>query len=75
MKLDGIDGKASLTETDRANRYILPMGDLFTKFGVAGPMPEQSGEPVADAGRWRWVFLFVPPVASSGNSEQTSNLQ
>ena len=39
---------ASLLDTPRAIRYILTMIDLFTKFGVDGPMPEQSGQTVAD---------------------------
>ena len=41
LAIDVFGGKASLPETPLANRYILTMIDLFTKFGVAAPMPDQ----------------------------------
>ena len=37
------------------------MIDLFTKFVVAGPMPEQSALTVADPLLARWVLLFGAP--------------
>ena len=56
--IDVFAGKASLPETPRANRYILTMSDLFTKFGVGGPMPEQW---VFHALLSQLVLLFVAP--------------
>ena len=61
MAIDLFGGKASLPETARANRYILTMVDLFTKFGVAAAMPDQSAQTVADTLLARWVLLFGAP--------------
>ena len=51
-------GKATLAETPRSNRYILTMIELFTKFGVAATIPEQSSQTVADTILSRWLLLF-----------------
>lgn len=58
LAIDVVDGKASLPETPRSNKYILTMGVLITKFGVAASMPEQAAQTVADPLLCRWVFLF-----------------
>ena len=50
--------EASLPETPRANRYVLPMVYLSTEFAVAAPMLERSARTVADALLSRCVLLF-----------------
>ena len=61
LAIDVFGGKASLPEPPCANRYILTMNDLFTKFGLAAPMPDQSAQTVADTLLARWVLLFGAP--------------
>ena len=61
LAIDMFAGKASLPETPRAKRYIFTMSHLFTKFGVAAAMPEQSAQTVADAVLSRRVLLFAGP--------------
>ena len=75
LAIDVFDGKASLPETPLANRYILPMADLFTKLGVAAHMPEKSAQTVADAIVSRGVLFFGAPAACSRIKEQSSSRQ
>ena len=62
LAIDVFKGKASLPETTRANTYILTKIDLITKFGVAGPMPDQLAQTVANALGSRWVLRFGAPL-------------
>ena len=59
--LDPFGGKASPSETPCGNRCILTMRDIFSIFGLAYTMPEQSAQTVADALLSRWILLFVDP--------------
>ena len=61
IAIDVFGGKASLSETARAIDNILTINDLFTKFGVAAPMQEQSAQTVADALLSRWVLIIGAP--------------
>ena len=61
LAIDVFGGKASMPQTPRTNPYILTMSDLFRKFAVAAPMPEQSAQTVADSILSRWVLLLWAP--------------
>ena len=61
LPIDVFLGKSWRPETPLANRYILTMINLLTKFGVAAPMPDQSEQTVADALLSQWVMLIRAP--------------
>ncbi len=54
-------GKESLGESNNGNKYILTIVDVFTKFGVAVPIPDQRVETVVHAFLSRWILIFGPP--------------
>jgi hypothetical protein len=50
------------TTTDRDNSYLLVIGDYFTKYAVAVPLPDMTAETVAQAFIDSWVCYFGVPL-------------
>ena len=44
-----MDVMGPFSETDSGNRFLLVIGDLFTKFCIAVPLPDISATTVAEA--------------------------
>ncbi|KAF0096477.1 MAG: hypothetical protein FD144_5878, partial [Rhodospirillaceae bacterium] len=62
VAMDVMGGKESLLETARHNRYILTVVDLFTKYLVAIPLPNQLATTVGEAFLHHWVLIFGAPM-------------
>jgi hypothetical protein len=50
-----------LIETDCGNQYILVIGDYFTKFVQAFPLPDQKAETIAEVLVKRWILTYGEP--------------
>jgi transposase InsO family protein len=48
-------------ETKRGNRKVLVIGDMFSRYVVAVPIPDESADTVARVFCDRWVSVFGPP--------------
>ena len=44
LAIDLLGGKTSLPTRERSNKYLFTMVDLFTRFGIATPMPDQTAQ-------------------------------
>lgn len=56
-----VDVLGPLTETERGNRYILVLGDYFSKWTVAVPLPNQEAKMVAKAMVEEWICQWGAP--------------
>ena len=77
LAIDVFGGKASLPLTARNNKYVLTMVDIFTKFGVAAPMGDQTAQTVCDTLLARWILLFGAPrrlLTDQGQNFESSTL-
>ena len=54
----------------RKNRYILVIRDLFTRFTVLVPLPDQSAKSVAQSMLQQWICIFGTPYST--HSDQGS---
>lgn len=50
--------RASLPTSEGGNKYLLRMIDLFTRFGVAAPIADQTAHTVVDTMLAQWSLLF-----------------
>lgn len=57
----GIDLIGPFKETDKGNKYIITITDLFTKWVVAYPLKDKSGLSVARA-ILKMIYTHGPPV-------------
>jgi hypothetical protein len=62
VALDVLGGQDTLQLTPLGNRVILVMMDLFTKFAVAAPMPDQRARTTVTTFNQKWVLLFGAPM-------------
>jgi transposase InsO family protein len=62
VALDVVGGKESLPSTYASNRVILTIIDLFTKYVVAVPLPDQQADTITRAFLHNWVLRFGPPL-------------
>ena len=46
VAIDGFIGKESLPTSEGRKKYVITMIDLFTRFGVAAPIPDQTAQTV-----------------------------
>ncbi|MEK7747619.1 MAG: DDE-type integrase/transposase/recombinase, partial [Nitrospirota bacterium] len=61
VAMDVMGGKDTLLTTPSGNRCILTIVDLFTKYGVAVPMPDQTAETVSRTFQSQWMLRFGAP--------------
>ena len=71
MQLVSID-LAALTQDDSGHRYILLMGDVFSKYIEAEPLQNQSAKEVVNALFRSWILRYGCP--SYLLSDQESNV-
>ena len=53
-----MDIMGPFSETDNGNQYLLVIGDLFTKFCIAIPLPDTTAVTVAEAFVSHWISYF-----------------
>ena len=60
----------------KGNKYILVIGDHFTKFMIAAPMPDMKAERVADILVNEWILKYGTPriIHSDRGTQFTSNI-
>lgn len=68
-----VDILGPLPETDRGNKYIAVVGDYFTKWCEAYPLPNQEATTVADALVSQWVCRYGVPAEL--HSDQGRNFE
>ena len=61
MERLGIDISGKWPKTDRGNQYILVIGDYFTKYIEAFPMPNMEAETVADIVVTQFILRYGCP--------------
>ena len=61
MERLGIDISGKWPKTDRGNQYILVIGDYFTKFIEAFPMPNMEAETVAEIVVTQFILRYGCP--------------
>ena len=57
-------------KSPRGNRYVLVIRDLFTRFTVLVPLPDQSAKSVARSMLIQWISIFGTPFST--HSDQGS---
>ena len=58
LAIEMLGGMTSLQTSEAGNKYILTKVDLFTRFGVAAPMTDQTAKTVVDTVLARWILLL-----------------
>ena len=61
LAIDLVGGKEALPTTVRDNKYILVMIDLFSRYVVAVPVPNQNAHTITDAVLNHWILVFGAP--------------
>ena len=64
------------SEVDK--NYRRTMVDIFTRFGVAAPMPDQTAQTVVDALLARWILLLRAPrrlLSDQGANFESAQVQ
>jgi hypothetical protein len=64
LEFIAMDILGPLPLTARGNRFVLCIGDRFTKLAVAVPLPDQTASSVAYAFVDRWVAYYGIPVTA-----------
>jgi hypothetical protein len=62
LEFIAMDILGPLPQTARGNRFVLCIGDRFTKLAVAVPLPDQTASSVAYAFVDRWIAYYGIPV-------------
>ena len=78
LAIDVLGGKTSLPTSEGGNKCILTMVDLFTRFGVAAPMPDQTAQTVVAALLARWILLLGAPrriLSDQGANFESAQVQ
>ena len=73
MERLAIDIVGPLPETEAGNRYIMVVGDYFSKWMEAYPIPNQTAETVAERFVHEFVCRFGVPVEL--HSDQGKNFE
>jgi transposase InsO family protein len=73
VSIDIFGGGSTLPTSNFGNKYVLVCIDLFTKFVVAVPLPDQQAETVASAFLYKWILVMGPPLRL--HSDQGRNFE
>ena len=61
LAIDVVGGKETLPVTPRGNKYILTMIDLFTRYLIAVPIPNQFSVTICDAVMNKFILIYGAP--------------
>ena len=56
-----MDVMGPFSETDAGNRWLLVIGDVFTKYCITAPLPNITATTVAEAFISNWISYFGVP--------------
>jgi transposase InsO family protein len=73
VAVDVFGGRDSLPLSVNGNRLVLVAIDLFTRYAVGVPLPDQRAETVANAILHNWILVFGPP--KNLHSDQGTNFE